>query len=102
MAGRMRLRKPGKAMAAAPERRPTGVDPDLAEALEVACLDEMRGDPPGPGLARRLERAVRDELRRAGIEPVAVQATSNRAGTRVAVLLPGPDRTVTQVVLTVG
>lgn len=102
MSGRMRLRKPGKPTAASPARRPSGLDVDLAEALEIACLDEMRGDPYGPGLAHRLERAVGDELRRAGIVPVAVRATSDRTGTRVTLLLPGPDRTVTEVVLTVG
>lgn len=100
--GRLPLRKPGKPLVAEASRRPVGLDPDLAEALELACLDEMRGDTFGPGLAHRLERAVGDELRRAGIVPVAVQATSDRSGTRVTVLLPGPNRTVTEVVLSVG
>jgi hypothetical protein len=102
--GRLPLRKPPKPASPAP--RPLavapGIDPDLAEALELACLDEMRGDTFGPGLARRLERAVGDELRRAGLVPVAVKATSDRTGTRLTVLLPGPNQTVREVVLRVG
>ena len=77
------------------------LDEDLMEDLEVSCLDAMRGDPPGPGLARRLERAVGDVLRRRGLT-ARVQATSDRSGTRVILLFPKPDRTVQQVVLTVG
>ena len=85
----------------APTPHPTGLEPDLMEDLEVSCLDEMRGDSPGPGLARRLERAVGDVLRRHGVHAV-VQATSDRSGTKVVLLLTKADGTVRQVVLTVG
>lgn len=102
MGGRMRMPTARPAAPTTPTRRPPGLDADLAETLEVACLDEMRGDPPGPGLAKRLERAVRDVLRAARIDPVAVRATSDRTGTRVTILLPRPDATVAEVVLTLG
>ena len=75
------------------------MDPELAEDLEIACLDEMRGDSYGPRLARRLERAVITVLRRRGIH-ARVEAVSDRTGTRVAIALPMPDRTVKKVVMT--
>lgn len=75
------------------------IDPELSEDLEIACMDEMRGDSYGPGLARRLERAVTTVLRARGIH-ARVQAVSNREGTRVAIALPMADKQVRRVVLT--
>jgi hypothetical protein len=75
------------------------LDPDLAEDLEIACLDEMRGDSYGPGLARRLERAVTTVLRRRGLT-ARVEAVSNRNGTRVAIGFQAPGKQVQKVVLT--
>lgn len=75
------------------------LDPDLAEELEIACLDEMRGDSYGPGLARRLERAVTTVLRRRGLA-ARVEAVSNREGTRVAIGLVQEGQRVQKVVLT--
>ena len=75
------------------------MDEDLREELEIACMDAMRGDPPSPSLAKRLELAVGDVLRRRGIQ-AKVSAKSDRAGTSVTILLPKPDATVQQVVLT--
>lgn len=75
------------------------IDPDLAEDLEIACMDEMRGDSYGPGLARRLERTVIAVFKRRGITG-RVQATSNRSGTRVVLAFPKPGGRVEQVVLT--
>jgi hypothetical protein len=99
--GRIPLGKRKSAPSAPVPAPPKGFDADLMEELEVACLDEMRGDPPGPALAKRLERAVGDVLRAHGIA-ATIQATSDRSGTRVVLLLPKPDATVAQVTLTVG
>lgn len=101
MAGRIRMGSKTPGVERRPPPKEIALDADVMEELEVACLDEMRGDPPGPGLAKRLERAVGDVLRARGID-ATVQATSDRSGTRVILLLPRPDRTVQQVVLTVG
>lgn len=79
--------------------------PDLSalrEDLEIACMDAMRGDPPGRLLAGRLERVCKDVLRRSGLAKARVVVESNRSGTRVHVALPKPDRTVQRVVLTLG
>ena len=75
-------------------------DPDLQEALEIACLDAMRGDPYGPTLATRLERAAGDVLRARGIRGCRVSAKSGRSGTSVRILVPAPARRVQEVVLT--
>ncbi|TNE85085.1 MAG: hypothetical protein EP330_27165 [Deltaproteobacteria bacterium] len=75
------------------------IDPDLAEDLEIACLDEMRGDSYGPGLARRLERAVMTVLRSRGIS-ARVEAVSNRQGTKVAIGFLKPGARVEKIVLT--
>jgi hypothetical protein len=103
--GRFKLAKPHAVTPATPPptapARVFELDEDLMEDLEVTCLDAMRGDPPGPGMAKRLERAVGDVLRARGITAV-VQATSDRSGTRVVILVPKPDKTVAQVTLTVG
>ncbi len=74
-------------------------DPDLHDELELACLDAMGGGTYGPLLARRLERACGDVLRRRGVTGARVEATSTRQGTRVRIALPGPGKTVRQVVL---
>lgn len=75
------------------------IDSDLAEELEIACMDEMRGDSYGPGLARRLERAVGDVLRARGLT-ARVQAVSNRQGTKVAIGFSSGGARVQKVVLT--
>lgn len=72
---------------------------NLAEDLEIACMDEIRGDPPGPGLAGRLARIVKVVLMRHRIEGARVEAKSDRNGTFVTLWLPKPDKTVEQVVL---
>jgi hypothetical protein len=74
------------------------LDEDIREELEVACMDALRGDPPGPTVAARLQRAVIEVLRGRGIE-ATVEAKSDRKGTSVTILLPRADRTVQQVVL---
>ena len=74
----------------------------LREDLEIACMDAMRGDPPGRQLAGRLERACRDVLRRHGLPKAKVHVESSRAGTQVHIALPKPDKTVQQVVLRLG
>ena len=78
------------------------MDAGLREDLEIACLDEMRGDPPGPGLAGRLVRVVRELLMRRGLGSAQVSAQSDRRGTSVTILLPTPGKTVQRVVLTLG
>ncbi len=75
------------------------VDPDLADELELACLDALRGDPPGPAVATRLQRACLDVLRQRGIEGARVFATSTRAGTAVRVVLARRGARVTELVL---
>lgn len=74
----------------------------LEEELEIACLDEMRGDPPGPSMAKRLERAVMVVLRRRRIRGARVQCTSGPRGTHLTLLLPVDGQRVRQVVLTLG
>jgi hypothetical protein len=81
----------------------TRLDPDaLRDALESACLDEMRGDPPGPLLAGRLHRACTTVLRGLGVRGARVEARSDRGGTAVRVVLPPGVASVQQVVLTLG
>ena len=80
----------------------TAVDDDLREALEIACMDAMRGDPPGPMMARRLEGAVRGVLRMRGLGAAKVSATSDRQGTSVSIELPPTLPTVRQIVLNLG
>jgi len=76
---------------------------DLLEDLQIACMDTMRGDPPGPILASRLRLACQLVLSQRGIQGARVQVTSSRrGGTRVALRLPAPGRRVKEVVLTLG
>lgn len=75
---------------------------DLRDALELACIETLRGDPPGPGLARRLERACQTVLRRRGERGARVRAHSDHRGTRVEVLLRQPGQAVQRVVLSLG
>lgn len=75
---------------------------DLLEDLEVACLDAMNGDPPGPALAARLQRDCLALLRRRGLGTITVQAQSDRRGTTVTLGMPAPGATVREVKLTVG
>lgn len=75
---------------------------EIREELEVACLDAMGGDPPGPLLASRLERACKGVLTRNGLGSAQVKCTSNYQGTSVQLLLPKPDQTVQSIVLTLG
>ena len=77
-------------------------DPDLQEDLEIACLDALRGDPPGNGVARRLERACRAVLQQYGVSEPYIRATSNRAGTQVCIRLPDGPARVREVTLTLG
>lgn len=72
--------------------------PDLAEDLELTCIDTIRGDPPGPGLAARLARNVKAVLLSRGIQG-RVEAKSDRNGTFVTLFLPTPEKTVQRVVL---
>lgn len=74
-------------------------DPDLHDALELACLDTMRGDAYGPLLATRLQRACEDVLRKRGVRGARVRAVSSAQGTGVRIALPLPDKTVREVVL---
>lgn len=78
------------------------MDPDLADDLELACLDALRGDPPGPLVASRLQRACLEVLRARGLAAAQVDARSDRRGTTVTIRLPTPDRHVEQVVLRLG
>lgn len=75
---------------------------ELMEDLEIACLDAMRGDAYGTVLASRLQLVCMDLLQRRGIEGVRVRAQSDRRGTSVQILLPQPDKTVRELVLTMG
>jgi len=77
-------------------------DPDLQEDLEIACLDALRGDPPGEGVARRLERACLAVLNRYGVSQPYIRATSNRSGTKVCIRLPDDNARVREVILTLG
>ena len=74
---------------------------ELKEALEIACLDAMGGDPPSRLLASRLERECKIVLIKYGLDRAQVRATSDRTGTKVHIRLPQPDNTVREVVLTV-
>lgn len=76
------------------------MDPDLADALELACHDALRGDPPGPAVAARLQRTCLEVLRANGHPGARVQARSDRRGTVVTILLPAEGRRVDEVVLT--
>ena len=78
------------------------MDVGLREDLEIACMDAMRGDPPGPSMAARLQLAVIGVLTARGLKGFRVQAKSDRKGTAVEILLRTPDRRVEQVVLTMG
>lgn len=78
------------------------LEEDLREDLEIACLDAMRGDPPGPGMAGRLERVVKELLMRRGVKGFQVNARSDRAGTSVTIILPAPAKIVRKLVLTLG
>lgn len=75
---------------------------DLRDELEIACIDALGGDPPGRATAGRLERACREVLHRRGVRGARVEAVSGAGGTRVTVWLPGPDRRVREVVLTLA
>jgi len=75
---------------------------ELREDLEIACMDAMRGDPWGPTMATRLQRTCIDVLRAHGLSDARVRATSDRSGTRVSIFLPGPDKRVNEVVLSLG
>jgi len=75
------------------------MDADLADDLEIACLDALRGDPPGPHVAARLQRACLDVLRARGIGGARVEARSDGRGTAVTILLPIEGRRVERVVL---
>jgi hypothetical protein len=86
----------------APSTEPGHSDAELLEALEVAAMDAVRGDPPGPTLATRLQRVCIDVLRHAGIQGAKVHAVSTRKGTAVRVLLPSDGARVRQLELTLG
>ncbi len=75
---------------------------DLLEDLEIACLQALNGDPPGPAVAARLERECLAVLRRAGHDTIGVRARSDRSGTVVTLSLPAPGATVREVRLTLG
>lgn len=77
------------------------MDADLHEDLEIACMDALRGDPPGPAVASRVQLAVIDVLRRHGHRGARVEVRSDRRGTFVQILLPKPGRRVEEVVLRV-
>ena len=74
-------------------------DPDLHDDLELACVDQMRGDAYGPMMASRLQRACEGVLRRKGATGAVVRATSTQKGTAVKILLPQPGKTVREIVL---
>ena len=74
-------------------------DPDLLDDLEIACMDAIRGDAPGPELATRVQRACGDVLRARGCTGARVQCTSSRAGTVVRIGLPGPGNVVRELKL---
>ena len=101
---RIPLPKAGQQAGRTPEG-PRGLDPqdpELQEDLEIACLDALRGDPPGDGVARRLERACLAVLKRYGVSEPYIRATSNRSGTRVCIRLPDSGARVREVVLTLA
>jgi hypothetical protein len=75
---------------------------DLRDDLEIACMDALRGDPPGPGVAARLQLVCTEVLRKRGITGFRVEAVSDRKQTAVMILLPKPNRRVEQVVLKIA
>ena len=75
------------------------IDPDLADALEVAAMDALRGEPPGPAVAKRLEREIRVVLDQHGLSGARVLARSDHTGTVVRIRLPRPDQTVQEIKL---
>lgn len=77
-------------------------DPDFQDQMEVALLDAMRGDPPGPLLAQRLQRTAQDVLARAGCQKARIEARSDRSGTAVRISVPDAKKQVRQIVLTLG
>lgn len=74
-------------------------DPDLHDALELACHDAIGGGTYGPLLAQRIERACMDVLRSKGAGNSRVECSSTREGTFVRIALPRPDKSVQQIVL---
>lgn len=78
------------------------MDPELADDLELACHDALRGDPPGPLVAARLQRACLEVLRARGFDGAQVDARSDRRGTVVTIRLPTPERRVEHIVLRLG
>ena len=70
---------------------------ELSEDLEIAAIDAIRGDPPGPAVARRLEFAIRDVLILHNLSKAKVIVSSNQSGTTVVLLLPAPKNRVTEV-----
>lgn len=75
------------------------LDPDLMEALEVASMDAIAGDAPGPAVAKRLERDLSQVLKAHGLPGCTVRASSGRRGTFVQILLRRPDKTVQEIKL---
>lgn len=73
----------------------------LQEDLELACMDALDGDPPGPLLANRLRTVVTAILRQRGVQG-SVAASSDRSGTRVHVTLGPPGPHVKQLVISLG
>ena len=78
------------------------VPDDLADDLEIACIDALRGDPPGPAVATRLQRACIDVLRRRGLEGARVHARSDGSGTAVRIIMPSDGPKVREIVLRLG
>ena len=78
------------------------MDVGLREDREIACMDALRGDPPGPSVAARIQLAVIGVLTAHRLKGFKVIAKSDRSGTSVQILLRKPDRRVEQVVLTIG
>jgi hypothetical protein len=74
---------------------------DLLDDLEIACLDAMRGDPPGPSMAIRLQTVVKAVLHSRGVA-ARVEAESTRRGTFVRLWVQRPGAKVREVVLSLG
>lgn len=74
---------------------------ELTEDLELACMDALAGDPPGPLLANRLRTVVTAILHSRGIRGT-VAAASDRSGTRVHVTLGPPGSKARQLVINLG
>ena len=96
-----RSRPTAKQPEVAPAKQPDFTS-ELMEDLEIACLDAMGGDAYGSSLASRLQLVCMDLLRRRGFKDTRVRAQSDRRGTSVQILLPQPDKTVREIVLTMG